>query len=59
MSKKIIFNAFEMNCVGHQSPGLWKHPRDRSWQYKDLKIELAQKLEKGFFNAFFTSVSKN
>jgi alkanesulfonate monooxygenase len=53
--KQIIFNAFEMNCVGHQSPGLWKHPRDRSWQYKDLNywIDLAQKLEKGFFTAFF------
>ena len=22
MSKTIRFNAFEMNCVGHQSPGL-------------------------------------
>lgn len=55
MNKQIIFNAFEMNCVGHQSPGLWRHPRDRSWQYKDLNywIELAQKLEKGFFTAFF------
>jgi long-chain alkane monooxygenase len=29
-------NAFEMNCVGHQAPGMWRHPRDRSWQYKDL-----------------------
>jgi FMN-dependent oxidoreductase (nitrilotriacetate monooxygenase family) len=55
MSKKFYFNAFEMNCVGHQSPGLWAHPRDRSWQYKDLEywIELAKKLEKGFFTAFF------
>jgi FMN-dependent oxidoreductase (nitrilotriacetate monooxygenase family) len=55
MSKKFYFNAFEMNCVGHQSPGLWAHPRDRSWQYKDLEYwtELAQKLEKGFFTAFF------
>jgi len=26
-----------MNCVGHQSPGLWAHPRDRLWQYKDLE----------------------
>ncbi|MDR3346374.1 MAG: LLM class flavin-dependent oxidoreductase [Campylobacteraceae bacterium] len=54
-NKKFVFNAFEMNCVGHQSPGLWRHPRDRSWQYKDLNYwtELAQKLEKGFFTAFF------
>ncbi|MDR3346538.1 MAG: NtaA/DmoA family FMN-dependent monooxygenase, partial [Campylobacteraceae bacterium] len=55
MSKKFSFNAFEMNCVGHQSPGLWAHPRDRSWQYKDLEYwtDLAKTLEKGFFNAIF------
>jgi FMN-dependent oxidoreductase (nitrilotriacetate monooxygenase family) len=55
MSKKIFFNAFEMNCVGHQSPGLWAHPRDRSWQYKDLGywIDLAKTLEEGFFTAIF------
>ena len=30
MAKEIRLNAFEMNCVAHQSPGLWRHPRDRS-----------------------------
>jgi FMN-dependent oxidoreductase (nitrilotriacetate monooxygenase family) len=55
MSKTIRFNAFEMNCVGHQSPGLWRHPRDRSWQYKDLEYwtDLAKILERGFFDAVF------
>ncbi|MBS0370177.1 MAG: LLM class flavin-dependent oxidoreductase [Proteobacteria bacterium] len=55
MSKTIRFNAFEMNCVGHQSPGLWTHPRDRSWQYKDLEYwtDLAKILERGFFDAVF------
>ncbi|GHT88279.1 N5,N10-methylene tetrahydromethanopterin reductase [Betaproteobacteria bacterium] len=55
MSKKFIFNAFEMNCVGHQSPGLWAHPHDRSWQYKDLEYwtDLAKLLEKGIFTAIF------
>ncbi|MDR2790930.1 MAG: LLM class flavin-dependent oxidoreductase [Campylobacteraceae bacterium] len=55
MSKQIFFNAFEMNCVGHQSPGLWAHPRDRSWQYKDLEYwtDLAKTLEKGYFTAIF------
>ncbi|MFY5087093.1 5,10-methylene tetrahydromethanopterin reductase, partial [Acinetobacter baumannii] len=24
MTKKISFNAFEMNCIAHQSPGLWR-----------------------------------
>jgi FMN-dependent oxidoreductase, nitrilotriacetate monooxygenase family len=44
-----------MNCVGHQSPGLWRHPRDRSWQYKDLDYwtDLAKILELGFFDAIF------
>ncbi len=55
MSKTIHFNAFEMNCVAHQSPGLWTHPRDRSWQYKDLDYwtDLAKILEKGFFDGIF------
>ncbi len=35
--REIRLNAFDMNCVGHQSPGLWAHPPDRSWQYKDLE----------------------
>lgn len=55
MSKTIRFNAFEMNCVGHQSPGLWRHPRDRSWDYKDLEYwtDLARLLEAGFFDSVF------
>jgi len=32
----IRFNAFDMNPVAHQPPGLWKHPNDQSWQYADL-----------------------
>jgi alkanesulfonate monooxygenase len=55
MSKTIHFNAFEMNCVGHQSPGMWSHPRDRSAQYKDLDYwtDLAKILERGFFDGIF------
>jgi long-chain alkane monooxygenase len=55
MTRQIRFNAFDMNCVGHQSPGLWAHPRDRSWQYKDLEywVELAQILERGKFDGLF------
>ena len=55
MSKQIRFNAFEMNCIGHQSPGLWRHPRDRSGEYKDLEYwtDLAKLLETGFFDAIF------
>lgn len=55
MTKTIRFSAFESNCVGHQSPGLWRHPRDRSWQYKDLEYwtDLAKLLETGFFDSIF------
>ncbi|WP_088563082.1 LLM class flavin-dependent oxidoreductase [Arboricoccus pini] len=55
MSRQIHFNAFDMNCVGHQSPGLWAHPRDRSWTYKDLDYwqGLARTLERGIFDGIF------
>ena len=55
MTREIRFNAFEMNCVGHQSPGLWAHPRDRSANYKDLEYwtELAALLERGLFDGLF------
>lgn len=55
MTKKISFNAFEMNCIAHQSPGLWRHPQDRSVEYKDLQYwtDLAQILERGFFDGIF------
>jgi long-chain alkane monooxygenase len=55
MSKEIRFNAFDMNCVGHQSPGLWAHPRDLSYRYKDLEYwtELARILERGKFDGIF------
>ena len=55
MAKEIRLNAFEMNCVAHQSPGLWRHPLDRSRDYKrlDYWIELAQILERGLFDGLF------
>jgi alkanesulfonate monooxygenase len=55
MTREIRLNAFEMNCVAHQSPGLWRHPRDRSRDYKRLSywIELAQTLERGLFDGLF------
>jgi alkanesulfonate monooxygenase len=53
--KEIRLNAFEMNCVGHQSPGLWAHPRDRSASYTDLAYwtGLAKTLERGRFDGIF------
>jgi long-chain alkane monooxygenase len=55
MTKQIRLNAFEMNCVAHQSPGLWRHPRDRSRDYRRLDgwIELARTLERGLFDGLF------
>lgn len=53
--KPIRFNAFQMNAAGHQSPGLWTHPRDTSHCYTDAAhwVELAQLLERGGFDAIF------
>lgn len=55
MSRPIRFNAFDMNCVAHQSPGLWRHPQDRSWDYNTLDywVELAKLLETGGFDGLF------
>ncbi len=38
MTKQIRLNAFAMNCVTHQSPGLWTHPRDRTKDYNKLGL---------------------
>lgn len=55
MTKKILLNAFNMNCVGHINHGLWTHPRDRSTDYKSLSYwtALAQTLERGLFDGLF------
>ncbi|MEM7019767.1 MAG: LLM class flavin-dependent oxidoreductase, partial [Pseudomonadota bacterium] len=48
-------NAFDMNCVAHQSCGLWQHPRDSSHEYNTMKywLEFAQTLERGLFDGVF------
>lgn len=55
MNKPIRFNAFTMNTVGDQSPGLWTHPRDRCGDYRKLDrwTELATLLERGLFDGVF------
>jgi len=55
MSKQIRFNAFQMNTVSHQSPGLWTHPRDTGHRYTDPDhwTDLARLLEVGLFDAVF------
>jgi len=53
--RRIYFNAFHMNCVVHQSPGLWVHPADQMHRYTDLGawVELAKLLERGKFDGLF------
>ena len=54
-ARRIRFNAFDMNCVAHQSSGLWRHPDDQSHRYKELSYwtELAKLLERGTFDGIF------
>lgn len=53
--REILLNAFTMNTVGHVSPGLWTHPRDRSADYRTLRhwTELARLCERGLFDGLF------
>jgi FMN-dependent oxidoreductase (nitrilotriacetate monooxygenase family) len=55
MRRQIRLNAFDMNCIGHQSPGLWTHPDDRADRYNTLEYwtDLARTLERGKFDALF------
>ena len=53
--KEMLLFAFDMNCVAHQSQGLWRHPRDRASEYvnMDYWTEIAKTLERGFFDGIF------
>lgn len=53
--KKILLNAFDMNCVGHINHGLWTHPRDQSYRFNELSYwtDLAKTLEEGLFDGLF------
>ena len=55
MTHQMLLNAFAMNCIAHQSSGLWRHPRDRSRQYHSLDYwqNLARTLEAGCFDGLF------
>jgi len=55
LSKQILVNAFNMNCIGHQSSGLWRHPDDRSREYTSLKhwLDLARTMERGLLDGVF------
>ena len=53
--KQIRLNAFDMNCVGHQSSGMWRHPRDKAATYNTIAYwtGLARLLERGLFDGLF------
>ncbi|KAF5536973.1 alkanesulfonate monooxygenase [Fusarium napiforme] len=55
--KQWYLNAFVMNCVGHVSPGLWRHPSNKSTEYKSLSFwtDLAKLLEKGKIHSLFVA----
>lgn len=57
--KPIILGAFEINQVNLTSQGLWAHPDQTTWRYKDLSYwtGLAQLLERGFFDFLFLADS--
>jgi FMN-dependent oxidoreductase (nitrilotriacetate monooxygenase family) len=52
---RVRLNAFDMNCVVHQSPGLWRHPEDRARDYNTIGYwtHLAKVLEEGLFDSLF------
>lgn len=54
-NKRMILYAFMMGCSGHQSPGLWTHPADRSKHHNKLSywIDHAKLLESGHFDGLF------
>jgi FMN-dependent oxidoreductase (nitrilotriacetate monooxygenase family) len=57
MPRSIRFNAFEMNTPVLHCPGLWRHPDDQSWRYKDLSYwtDLGRLLERGVFDGIFVA----
>lgn len=53
--KRMLLNAFSMNCVSHIQQGLWVRDDTRQLEYTQIDpwVELAQILEKGCFDALF------
>ncbi|MDH3605254.1 MAG: LLM class flavin-dependent oxidoreductase [Candidatus Tectomicrobia bacterium] len=53
--RRLLLNAFSMNCVSHIQQGLWRRDDMRQLEYASLDpwVELATLLEKGCFDALF------
>ncbi|TDD28049.1 LLM class flavin-dependent oxidoreductase [Kribbella turkmenica] len=57
--KRILLGAFEINQVNLTSQGLWAHPEQQTYRYKDLDywLDLARLLERGYFDFLFLADS--
>jgi long-chain alkane monooxygenase len=57
--KTIILGAFEINQVNLTSQGLWAHPEQNTYRYKELSYwtDLARLLERGHFDFLFLADS--
>lgn len=57
--KQIRVNAFALHSPVHHSPGMWRHPRDRSLGYNTLDywVDLARTLERGLVDSLFMADS--
>ena len=55
MGKRLYFNAFHMNCVVHQSPGLWGTPTVKwtATRISTLGQSSPKLLEQGKFDGLF------
>jgi FMN-dependent oxidoreductase (nitrilotriacetate monooxygenase family) len=53
--RRMLLNAFSMNCVSHIQQGLWTRSDTRQLEFGSLDpwVELAQLLERGCFDALF------
>jgi long-chain alkane monooxygenase len=53
--KEIRVNGFAIHSPVHLSPGLWRHPRDRSLEFSTLDYwtDVARILERGKFDSLF------
>ena len=53
--RRMLLNAFSMNCVSHIQQGLWTRSDTRQLEYATLApwVELAQILERGRFDSVF------
>ncbi|MEX3652130.1 LLM class flavin-dependent oxidoreductase [Mycolicibacterium fortuitum] len=55
MTEPYVLSAFTMSTVSHGNFGLWRHPRDRTADYTDVRywVELAKLLDDGGFDLLF------